>query len=128
MVRAALDGRWTGRDRLDPIFRFAVRLCPDVPASFLDPRSTWSDTAAYDRQAASLPGMFVDNFAAYAAGVTDDAIRDAGPAVADWTPPADPRPEPTRPRADPHRCAIGWLSVKVPTTPCQGNHGASSRC
>jgi len=53
-----------------------------VPASFLDPRSTWADKDAYDRQAATLAGMFVANFAAYADGVTDD-ISEAGPVVSD---------------------------------------------
>jgi len=93
MVRAALDGRLAAVEtRLDPTFRVAVPAsCPDVPASFLDPRSTWADKEAYDRQAAELARMFADNFAAYADGV-DDGIRDAGPVVTDWTPPVDPRP------------------------------------
>ena len=50
--------------------------CPDVPASFLDPRATWADQDAYDRGAAALAAMFAANFAAYADGVTDD-VRDA---------------------------------------------------
>jgi phosphoenolpyruvate carboxykinase (ATP) len=84
MVRAALSGALAGVEmRVDPVFGVEVpRACPDVPASFLDPRSTWADKDAYDRQAAALAGMFVANFAAYADGVTDD-IRDAGPAVSD---------------------------------------------
>ena len=32
-----------------------------VPASFLQPRSTWPDGASYDRQAAALARMFADN-------------------------------------------------------------------
>jgi phosphoenolpyruvate carboxykinase (ATP) len=86
MVRAALDGSLAAAEtRLDPIFGMEVPLtCPDVPASFLDPRSTWADTDGYDRQAAALAGMFVANFAAYADGVTDD-IRAAGPLVSDPT-------------------------------------------
>jgi phosphoenolpyruvate carboxykinase (ATP) len=84
MVRAALDGSLaTVETRMDPVFGVEVPLtCPDVPASFLDPRSTWADTAAYDRQAAALAAMFAANFAAYADGVTD-AIRAAGPLVSD---------------------------------------------
>jgi phosphoenolpyruvate carboxykinase (ATP) len=62
-----------------------------VPAAFLDPRSTWADGAAYDRTAEALARMFADNFVAYAGGVSQ-AIRDAGPVVSDWTPPATPRP------------------------------------
>jgi phosphoenolpyruvate carboxykinase (ATP) len=84
MVRAALDGRLAALPmRLDPTFGVEVPLsCPDVPASFLDPRSTWADPDAYDRQAAKLARMFVDNFAAYADGVTDE-IRSAGPRLTD---------------------------------------------
>ncbi|MEJ7747964.1 MAG: phosphoenolpyruvate carboxykinase (ATP) [Candidatus Limnocylindrales bacterium] len=80
MVRAALDGRLGDADmRRDPTFGIEVPIeCPDVPASFLDPRSTWRDPAAYDRQARQLAEMFRANFEAYADGVTDE-IRAAGP-------------------------------------------------
>ncbi len=80
MVRAALDGRLTGVEtRLDPVFRVEVPLAvPGVPDEVLDPRTTWADPAAYDRQASQLATMFQANFAAYAGGVAD-AIRDAGP-------------------------------------------------
>jgi phosphoenolpyruvate carboxykinase (ATP) len=86
MVRAALDGSLAQAEtRIDPVFRVAVPLtCQDVPASFLDPRSTWADPDAYDRQAAALASMFAANFAAYADRVSDE-IRDAGPAVDDPT-------------------------------------------
>ena len=53
-----------------------------MPASFLDPRSTWADKDGYDRQARTLAGMFAANFEAYAEGVTDD-IRAAGPLVSE---------------------------------------------
>jgi phosphoenolpyruvate carboxykinase (ATP) len=80
MVRAALDGRLDDvAMRTDPIFRVEVPLsCPDVPAAFLDPRSTWADPEAYDRQAATLAAMFEANFRAYADGVSA-GVRDAGP-------------------------------------------------
>ncbi|HEY0442721.1 MAG TPA: phosphoenolpyruvate carboxykinase (ATP) [Candidatus Limnocylindrales bacterium] len=80
MVRAALDGRLDGvPTRVDPIFGIEVPIsCPDVPASFLDPRSTWADGEAYDRQANKLARMFVENFSAYADGVSV-AVRAAGP-------------------------------------------------
>jgi phosphoenolpyruvate carboxykinase (ATP) len=84
MVRAAINGSLaTTGTRIDPVFGVEVPLtCPDVPASFLDPRSTWADKAAYDRQAAALAAMFAANFAAYADGVSDE-IRDAGPVVSE---------------------------------------------
>jgi phosphoenolpyruvate carboxykinase (ATP) len=80
MVRAALDGTLDAVERrTDPNFGLAVPLsCPDVPASFLDPRSTWADGAAYDAAARTLATMFRDNFADYADGVSP-AIAAAGP-------------------------------------------------
>jgi phosphoenolpyruvate carboxykinase (ATP) len=84
MVRAALDGRLAKtRTRTDPIFGFEVPLgCPDVPTEFLEPRATWADKDAYDRQAARLATMFAANFAAFADG-TSDAVRAAGPVIRD---------------------------------------------
>jgi phosphoenolpyruvate carboxykinase (ATP) len=82
MVRAALNGElaevaW----REDPIFRVEVPLAvPGIPTEILDPRGTWADPEAYDRQAAELARMFEKNFAVYAAGVSE-AIRTAGPRV-----------------------------------------------
>ncbi len=80
MVRAALGGQLDGvPTRTDARFGLAVpTACPDVPAAFLDPRSTWADPAAYDAAADRLARMFADNFAAYADGV-DDEVRDVGP-------------------------------------------------
>jgi phosphoenolpyruvate carboxykinase (ATP) len=80
MVRAALDGALDGLPmRIDPNFGVAVPTsCPEVPASFLDPRGTWADPAAYDRAAARLSAMFRENFAAYADGL-DESIAAAGP-------------------------------------------------
>jgi len=82
MVRAALNGELAGiPTRLDPNFRLEVPVsCPDVPASFLDPRTTWADPVAYDAAARKLAGMFHDNFASYADGVSD-AIAASGPTV-----------------------------------------------
>jgi len=90
MVRAALDGRLASiPTRTDPTFGVEVPLdCPDVPAQILDPRSTWADTDAYDRQAQHLASMFAANFAAYADGVSDD-VRAAGPIVDPTTPVPD---------------------------------------
>ncbi len=80
MVRAALNGLLDEVEtREDPIFRVQVPVqVPDVPAEVLDPRSTWVDAAAYDRQARALATMFARNFEAYAAGVAPE-IAAAGP-------------------------------------------------
>jgi phosphoenolpyruvate carboxykinase (ATP) len=82
MVRAALEGRLDDvPTRTDPIFGVEVPVsCPDVPDSFLEPRGTWPDPEAYDRQAATLAAMFAENFAAFEAGVAPE-IRAAGPRV-----------------------------------------------
>jgi phosphoenolpyruvate carboxykinase (ATP) len=84
MVRAALGGALESvPTRLDPNFGVAVPTsCPDVPASFLDPRTTWPHPEAYDRAAEKLVGMFHANFAGYADEV-DPAIAAAGPRRAD---------------------------------------------
>jgi len=88
MVRAALDGRLAGvPTRTDPVFGFEVPTsCPDVPTEFLDPRATWADKDAYDRQAAKLASMFVANFASFAEGTAHE-VRAVGPRVSDGMPP-----------------------------------------
>jgi phosphoenolpyruvate carboxykinase (ATP) len=80
MVRAALSGVLDDvPTRLDPNFGLAVPMtCPDVPAAFLDPRTTWADPDAYDAAAHKLAAMFRDNFTAYADGVSAE-IAAAGP-------------------------------------------------
>jgi phosphoenolpyruvate carboxykinase (ATP) len=64
LLHAALSGRLDDVEyRVDENFGFAVPLSvPGVDQAFLDPRSTWSDPAAYDEQARSLAAMFRKNF------------------------------------------------------------------
>jgi len=80
MVRAALDGRLDGvPTNTDPIFGVEVPAsCPGVPAAFLQPRSTWPDPEAYDRQARQLAEMFAENIEQFADGASE-AVRSAGP-------------------------------------------------
>ncbi len=68
MVNAALDGLLAEVPlRQEPFFGLRVpRHCPGVPDEVLDPRSTWDDPAAYDRQAARLAAMFSENFRQFA--------------------------------------------------------------
>jgi len=49
-----------------------------VPTDVLDPRTTWSDRAAYDAQARKLATMFVENFKTFA-GDVDEVVVKAGP-------------------------------------------------
>ncbi|HET9850902.1 MAG TPA: phosphoenolpyruvate carboxykinase (ATP) [Candidatus Limnocylindrales bacterium] len=80
MVRAALNGELGDVPTItDPVFGVAVPAAvPGVPTEVLIPRDTWSDPAAYDAAAATIAGMFHDNFEAYADGVSE-AVRSAGP-------------------------------------------------
>ncbi len=64
LLAAALDGSLNKADfRTDPNFGFAVPVAvPGIDDRILDPRETWTDKAAYDRQARRIVGMFIDNF------------------------------------------------------------------
>jgi phosphoenolpyruvate carboxykinase (ATP) len=80
MLAAALAGDLDDAEfRADELFGFAVPAdVPGVDAKLLDPRSTWSDPAAYDTAARRLAQMFVDNFASRFADASE-SIRSAGP-------------------------------------------------
>jgi phosphoenolpyruvate carboxykinase (ATP) len=82
MISAALSGEL---DKVEyhphPIFNLDMPAsCPDVPSEVLDPRTTWSDKAAYDAQARKLATMFVENFKAFAGDVAPGVIE-AGPRI-----------------------------------------------
>ncbi|MBF9030826.1 phosphoenolpyruvate carboxykinase [Rhodobacterales bacterium HKCCE3408] len=74
LLTAALDGSLNEAEfRKDANFGFEVPVsCPGVDDALLDPRSTWSDGALYDMQAAKLVQMFSSNFAQYTAYIGDD--------------------------------------------------------
>jgi phosphoenolpyruvate carboxykinase (ATP) len=80
MIRAALSGKLSDVETTpDPVFGLNIpKSVPEVPDEVLQPRSTWSDPAAYDQAAAELAAMFRDNFEKFAADVSDD-VRAAGP-------------------------------------------------
>jgi phosphoenolpyruvate carboxykinase (ATP) len=63
IVRAVVQGRLHGvPTHADPIFGLQIPdQVPDVPREVLDPRSTWSDSDAYDKQARKLKAMFEEN-------------------------------------------------------------------
>jgi phosphoenolpyruvate carboxykinase (ATP) len=87
MVRAAINGELDGIETvIDPVFRVAVPVSvPGVPDEVLQPRGTWADPDAYDVAALRIAGMFHDNFAKYADGVSE-AVRNAGPIAIDAQP------------------------------------------
>lgn len=82
MIKAVLDGQldntfFTKHD----IFGFDIPVsCPGVPLPMLNPRNTWSDKEAYDKQAHMLAKQFTKNFEQYAEGVSKE-ILDAAPRV-----------------------------------------------
>jgi len=80
MIRAILNGRLALIDtKSDPIFGLNIpESCPDVPSAVLQPRSTWTDREAYDKQAFDLARRFNENFKKYEAGVSE-AVRAVAP-------------------------------------------------
>ncbi len=64
MLHAALEGKLDGVETVqDPIFGLHVPVrVPGVPDEVLQPRRTWADREAYDRQAHKLAEMFRRNF------------------------------------------------------------------
>lgn len=80
MVKAAVSGALRGVEtRQHPVFNVAVPVtCPGVPDEVLDPKSTWSDPEAYDRQATELARMFVENFKRFEDQV-DPGVVKSGP-------------------------------------------------
>ena len=65
LLNAALDGSLKNAEfRKDPNFGFEVPVAvPGVDSAILDPRATWADKDEYDRTAAKLVDLFVENFA-----------------------------------------------------------------
>jgi phosphoenolpyruvate carboxykinase (ATP) len=80
MVNAALNGELDQVEYIqDPTFGLQVPTsCPNVPDEVLQPRLTWVDSEAYDRQAQELATMFNNNFAQFAGDVAPE-IKSAGP-------------------------------------------------
>ncbi len=80
LLNAAIDGSLTNIATYeDPYFGFLVpRKAPGVPSDVLNPRETWDDPGAYDKQAMKLAGMFQKNFEQYKDGTPAEVVA-AGP-------------------------------------------------
>lgn len=71
MLRAALGGELDSVEFVkDAFFNLDIPTsCPHVPSEVLNPRNTWTDKDAYDKQAAHLVSLFNENFKQFADGV-----------------------------------------------------------
>ncbi len=85
LLAAALDGSLNkAAFRTDANFGFEVPVAvPGIDSAILDPqildpRATWADKAAYDRQAGKLVGMFIANFEKFETHV-DTVVLGAAP-------------------------------------------------
>ncbi len=67
MITAALNGQLNGvAYEQHPIFGLNVpQSCPNVPSEVLNPRDTWADKEAYDKQAHELAASFKENFSQF---------------------------------------------------------------
>ncbi|MBZ8133636.1 phosphoenolpyruvate carboxykinase [Afifella sp. IM 167] len=85
LLHAALGGELDNAEMTaEPVFGLAVPKAVDgiEDNSVLDPRSTWSDKDAYDRQAQKLLEMFSENFQQFA-GDVDTEVLAAAPRLKD---------------------------------------------
>jgi len=80
LLNAALDGTLNKQDfKTDPIFGVAIpTTCPNIPEKILNPKNTWSDKEAFDKQARHLAALFEENFREYENDVPEK-VRKAGP-------------------------------------------------
>ena len=80
IVTAVLNGALDDVDTVaDPNFGIEVPIhVPNVPDQVLNPRATWADKEAYDRQAAVLVDQFRKNFEKFADQASPEVIA-AGP-------------------------------------------------
>ena len=83
LLTAALNGTLNDAEfRVDPNFGFEAPVSVEGVADvILDPRRTWDDPEAYDRQAAKLVAMFIENFEQYEPHVGGE-VKAAAPKVA----------------------------------------------
>jgi phosphoenolpyruvate carboxykinase (ATP) len=83
LLNAALTGELSQSEFMtDPYFGVDVpKSCPGVPETILQPKNTWKNPDAYDKQAAKLVRLFEENFKAFEDDVPD-AVKAAGPSAA----------------------------------------------
>ncbi|MCW5518435.1 phosphoenolpyruvate carboxykinase (ATP) [Aureitalea sp. L0-47] len=79
MIDAALDGELENvAYKIHPIFGLNVpQECPNVPSEVLNPKDTWADQAAYDKQAHQLARSFKENFDQFAEYANEEIMAGA---------------------------------------------------
>ena len=79
MITSILDGTIEKSEfKIEPIFNLSYPLClKGVDSNVLNPRESWNDLHAYDKQAAMLAELFYANFKTYGASVSH--LEKAGP-------------------------------------------------
>lgn len=79
LVNGALDGTLAGVEfEKDPFFGLSIpKSCVNVPSEILNPRNTWADKQAYDKQAAHLVNLFIENFEQFTDYVNEQVMRSA---------------------------------------------------
>jgi phosphoenolpyruvate carboxykinase (ATP) len=79
MIDAALDGELDNvAYKIHPIFGLNVpQECPNVPSEVLNPKDTWADQAAYDKQAHQLARSFKENFDQFAEYANEEIMAGA---------------------------------------------------
>ena len=82
MITAALAGTLDQAPYIQhPVFGVAMpTTCPGIPATLLNPSSTWQDPAAYTAQAQTLAQAFARNFKQYE-DFANQEIRAGGPKI-----------------------------------------------
>lgn len=82
LLDAALTGKLASVDYYrDSVFGFEVpRSCPGIPDSVLEPWSSWSSRAEYDKKYVQLAHRFIENFAKFS-DVMPREVVEAGPRV-----------------------------------------------
>src|SRR5687768_8984292 len=80
LLRAALTGQLAHVDYYkDPVFGFEVpRTCPGIPDNVLEPWSSWSSRAEYDKKYKQLAQRFIENFAKFSDGMPKEVMEEIG--------------------------------------------------
>lgn len=83
MVQAAIRGELKQQQfTRHPYFGILMpEACPGVPTATLNPRNTWKNKHAYDKQAEALAELFIQNFDQYRDEASEE-IRNASPKMA----------------------------------------------